>query len=493
MRPHLSYRRALLCMSLASLCWQGPARAQLKNPAPAASLEVRTGGLVVVAPHPDDEALIAGGVIARAAARGEPVAVLILTSGDYDCRSAASQRQAESIAGLAALGVKEDQVFFLGYPDGFLSRLGVAALPAVLRLIDGACVRGNTTYGQRGAGRADVHTLRTGAPAEYTAANLLGDLGYLLGRLAPRTLIVTHPADSHPDHAAAYALVRRAVSGLPRAPRLLRARVHGNDCWPTGGIPGHDCTPGRIAPREAMPAPTGALRGYLPDLRLAVPNDCLLSDPRQNPKLAAISAHASQTHGSTSCYLFSFARRDEVFFTESLFQNARGRWAPRVDPHAEDAPIFILRRHEHLSIEQREPLALGATLGRPAPGKPVRVSLLGSSKGRYVLEIDGEALLVSLFKQAGASLEPLAQWPLPHDAWALPGQVEHFELQVTRDSSAQRAGALTLLRDDGVIGVAIDPEPLRHGNLLSVDDPSGSPEGVLLSLGSSGSGHLRRR
>jgi LmbE family N-acetylglucosaminyl deacetylase len=472
---------------------QGPACAQARIPASSVALEDRTGGLVVVAPHPDDEALIAGGAIARAVASGVPVAVLILTSGDYDCRSAASQRQAESIAGLQALGLKESQVFFLGYPDGYLSRLGVAPLPAVPRLIAGACVRGNTTYGQRGAGRADVHTMRTGAPAEYTAPSLVGDLRYLLDRLAPRTLIVTHPADSHPDHAAAYALVRRALSGSRRAPRLLRALVHGNDCWPTGSAPGPDCAPGRIAPREAMPAPTGALRGYLPNVRLAVPNNCLLADPLQNPKLAAIAAHTSQTRGSTSSYLFAFARREEVFFSENLFRNARGLWAPRVDPRAEGAPSFLLRGQEHVRIEQSVPLALGMTLERPAPGRPVQVSLLGSPRERYELEFDGQALQVTLAKRTAAGLEALEQWLLPHDAWTLPEQVEHFELQVTADSSDYGAAALSLLRDDVVVGVAIDPNPPRHGSGLSVDDPSGSRGGVLLSLSASGAGRVCRR
>ena len=475
----MSYFHALLRVAFASFFWHALACAQATNPAPAAAVQGCAGGLVVVAPHPDDEALIAGGAIARAVARGEPVAVLILTSGDYDCRSSASQRQAESIAGLRALGVREDQVFFLGYPDGYLSRLGVEPLPVVPRLIAGACVRGNTTYGQRGAGRADVHTMRTGAPAEYTAPNLVADLGYLLERLAPRTLIVTHPADSHPDHAAAYGLVRRALSSSRRAPRLLRTLVHGNDCWPTGGVPGHDCAPGRIAPREAMPPPTGTLRGYLPNLRLAVPNNCLLSDPQENPKLAAISAHASQTHGSTSSYLFAFARRDEAFFTEDLFRNARGMWVPRVDPHAEGAPTFLLRGHEHFNIERSVPLALSVTLERPAPGKAVRVSLLGSSSARYALDFDGQELRVSLSKQTATGLEAIEQWPLPHDAWVGP---EHFELQVTADSSDQSAAALTLLRDDVVVGVAIDPDPPRRVSALSVDDPSGSRAGVLLSL-----------
>jgi LmbE family N-acetylglucosaminyl deacetylase len=427
--------------------------------------------LVVVAPHPDDEALMAGGAIAGAVARGEPVAVLVLTSGDFDCRSAASTRQAESVAALAALGVREDQIFFLGYPDGYLSRLGVAPLPAVPRLIDGVCVRGNTTYGQRGAGRADVHTARAGAPAEYTAPNLVADLRYLLERLAPRRLIVTHPADTHPDHAAAYAFVRRALAGSHRPPRLLRALVHGDDCWPTSSKPGPDCAPGRIAPSEAMPLPSGVLRGYLPNLRLAVPSSCLRPEADKNPKLAAIAAYTSQTRGSSSSYLFAFARREELFFTEDL--------PTRIEPRVDNELRFSMRGHERFRVEQRVPLDLSVTLERPAPGKPMRVSLLDTGNERYVLDFDGAALQVSLSIQSGGGLIALKQWPLPHDAWAT---AERFELQVARDPADASAAALTLLRNDVIVGVAIDPDPPSRGGSVSVVDPSGSREGVRLSL-----------
>ena len=49
--------------------------------APAIDL-AGTGSVVVVAPHPDDETLGAGGLIAAAAAVGVPVHVLLLTRGE---------------------------------------------------------------------------------------------------------------------------------------------------------------------------------------------------------------------------------------------------------------------------------------------------------------------------------------------------------------------------------------------------------------------------
>ena len=39
------------------------------------------GGLVVIAPHPDDESLACGGLIAEAHAEGRPVRVVIVSDG----------------------------------------------------------------------------------------------------------------------------------------------------------------------------------------------------------------------------------------------------------------------------------------------------------------------------------------------------------------------------------------------------------------------------
>ena len=52
-------------------------------------------------------------------------------------------RESESVRGLAELGLDEQHVYFLGYPDGYLARLGHVALPPVERRIDGQCVHGN--------------------------------------------------------------------------------------------------------------------------------------------------------------------------------------------------------------------------------------------------------------------------------------------------------------------------------------------------------------
>ena len=81
--------------------------------------------LVVVAAHPDDESLGAGGLIATAAAAGLPVYVVLLTAGEASPYAAPSKtrhalatlRLAETENALARLA-PENLLAFLGAPDG---------------------------------------------------------------------------------------------------------------------------------------------------------------------------------------------------------------------------------------------------------------------------------------------------------------------------------------------------------------------------------------
>ncbi len=84
-----------------------------------------TRSALVVAPHPDDETFGCGATIARRAAAGTDVWVVIAADGRH-ARSGSSRisalelaglRRAEAVAACAALGVPEDRVIQLGIED----------------------------------------------------------------------------------------------------------------------------------------------------------------------------------------------------------------------------------------------------------------------------------------------------------------------------------------------------------------------------------------
>lgn len=89
------------------------------------------GSCLVIAPHPDDETLGCGGLIAHLRACHNAVEVVFLTDGDAALtghprvapRALAAVRSQEASTALGILGVGPDRLHFLGAPDGRLSRL----------------------------------------------------------------------------------------------------------------------------------------------------------------------------------------------------------------------------------------------------------------------------------------------------------------------------------------------------------------------------------
>lgn len=147
--------------------------------------------VLVIAPHPDDESLGCGGLIADCQARGQSVHVLVLTDGAashpksrmYPPPRLAALRAEEARAAVAALGLPTDRIGFIGIPDGKAPLRGKRLREAANRIADYAC----------------SHSIGT--------------------------ICTTWPGDPHPDHVAAYRAAARAVRDI--GGRLL--------CYPVWG------------------------------------------------------------------------------------------------------------------------------------------------------------------------------------------------------------------------------------------------------------------
>ena len=95
----------------------------------------RGGGLVVVAPHPDDESLGCGGLIAEACAKRVAVRLVVVSDGvgshpnsrRYPPAALRDVREAETTAAAAHLGLAADAIEFLRLPDTKVPRDGPLA------------------------------------------------------------------------------------------------------------------------------------------------------------------------------------------------------------------------------------------------------------------------------------------------------------------------------------------------------------------------------
>ncbi|NSW81929.1 MAG: PIG-L family deacetylase [Syntrophothermus sp.] len=176
--------------------------------------------ILIIAPHPDDESLGTGGLIADAAIRGDKVKILFMTNGDgfhfgaekYTGRAKVNkddylrygfQRQKEAICAATKLGIRTNDVTFLGFPDQGLASIWRhywdPSKPFISRQTKFSHVPYPTAvdYGQA-----------------YSAPVLLGVLERIMMEYQPTDIYVTGTSDRHPDHWATGVFTLLAMSML---------------------------------------------------------------------------------------------------------------------------------------------------------------------------------------------------------------------------------------------------------------------------------------
>ena len=112
-----------------------------------------TGGILVVAPHPDDESLGCGGLIAMAARDSPQVRLVVITDGCgshtrsrlFPPAKLRALREREALDAAATLGLAPSAVNFLRMPDAAVPKSGPEAEAAADALASTACAVGATT------------------------------------------------------------------------------------------------------------------------------------------------------------------------------------------------------------------------------------------------------------------------------------------------------------------------------------------------------------
>jgi len=261
--------------------------------------------ILILAPHPDDEALGACGVIQQALSCGAKVKVLYLTNGDHNqfafivyakrlpIRKAefihlGEVRRRESIKAMQLLGLSEKDLIFLGYPDfgtfTIFSRYWETKKPfrSLLTRISRVPYKEDLSFG-----------------APYTGESILADIKRVLLDYKPNKVFVTHPADVNVDHKSFYLFLQVALADL-------RGRISYPKIYPY------------LIHRVGWPLP----RHYHPQLALEPPKEFIgsaarwfslaLTPEQLEKKHQAILCYKSQTE-SSAFYLLAFARKNELF------------------------------------------------------------------------------------------------------------------------------------------------------------------------------------
>jgi LmbE family N-acetylglucosaminyl deacetylase len=263
--------------------------------------------LLVVAPHPDDESLGAGGLIQQTIAKGGRVHVLFMTNGDgypeavevatghrepsaTDYRGFGELRRAEALVALEHYRVLPLSVTFLGFPDGGLAEIWRRG-PKVPAYQSPYTREDNPPY---------PHAFEAGA--RYVSRDLIHLIARMVVLSDPDWIALPTPVDNHPDHCATFTFVLAALKSVAAEPdgaskipdRLLTYLVHTSKGWPPPAQ-----TPGPLPEPPKTFAPARAF-------------SLTLTDEQVRTKIEALETHHTQAAVMESLFR-SFARPNELF------------------------------------------------------------------------------------------------------------------------------------------------------------------------------------
>jgi LmbE family N-acetylglucosaminyl deacetylase len=184
--------------------------------------------LLVVAPHPDDEVLSAGGLMQRVHEGGGTVRIVYLTNGEGypegvrveehhqsptpgDYREYGRRREREAHTALEALKIGDYTTTFLSFPDGGLGKLM------------------RSYWSDRRAAYRSPYTRRDRPPqakvliqaTEFRGEDLTEELAQVIGAFRPTLILSPRKEDQHVDHCAAWYFTADAIGAVSRVDPAL--------------------------------------------------------------------------------------------------------------------------------------------------------------------------------------------------------------------------------------------------------------------------------
>jgi LmbE family N-acetylglucosaminyl deacetylase len=260
--------------------------------------------ILIFSPHPDDESLGAGGLIAKAVEKNATVMVVIVTDGSSshtrtsyiklatktnftNNESLPELRRNETLNAIKNLGLTENDVIFLGYPD-------VGLKPMFETYWDY-----NKTYKSINDFNQQNHSPYSFSYEKnvpYAGANVVKNMETIIRDFKPNIIIYPDDGDDHPDHWATSAFVRYSLMELSYTGEQYTYLVHKGSHWPL---------PEYYLPNEKLNPPSELI-----DLDTIWTYISLTKD-EENKKENAINSYKSQMNINNT-FLQSFIRTNDL-------------------------------------------------------------------------------------------------------------------------------------------------------------------------------------
>ncbi|MBF0490423.1 MAG: PIG-L family deacetylase [Candidatus Omnitrophica bacterium] len=287
---------ALLCVLLGAKAWGAdPVMEDLKlSP---------NDRILVLAPHPDDEVLGAGGVIQKAVSMKLPVKTVFLTYGDSNqwsfllyrkhpvfmpgaIQTMGLVRRDEAVAASSILGVDPKNLVFLGYPDFGTLNIWYEHWNKKAPYRSMLTWATNVPYQE---------AFRKGAP--FKGEEIVADLRSVLRDFKPTKVFVSHSSDHNGDHLALNLYTKIALwdERMSDSVEVYSYLIH------YLGWPKHKGF--KLNYLEEPPEALSKINRW---------RQYHLSQSEFDLKKAALEAHKSQFESAPK-YLLSFVRYNEIF------------------------------------------------------------------------------------------------------------------------------------------------------------------------------------
>jgi LmbE family N-acetylglucosaminyl deacetylase len=337
--------------------WQG------LGAGPAAASD---GPVLVLAAHPDDEALGMAGIIERAHAQGRRVMVAILTNGEGSSTDTAAgecgapgtseqraaayglvrdgeSRQAMDLLGLDwSADLDETELVYLGYTGMRVTDVAQADTPLTNDITGLHRTYAEDFDNDPATCNGDFRYLLNGQHSNLSAASLAGDLDALMDLVEPSDVYTHAGFDGHPDHSEIYRQMVAAVRRGGQPARVHTTIMHpegDGGCmqlsaarWPNPALAGNDpfarftpwldftapfAAPCDPESTETRWGPFGA-----PNELVEVPASMQSALEAANLKWLAIAEHETQIdctnpgeYHANCGYMRAFVKRHEFFWT----------------------------------------------------------------------------------------------------------------------------------------------------------------------------------